>query len=367
MVTASQIWPIVIAWSREEEPTPGQRQLLKEHEIFSPSGHTSGHTSRQNIWRLSEATVDLAIEHRAALLQDLCQKLQTGVAFPLPGPWTDWVAPLWTLWLPLALDIHQQQKTLGQPFIQGILGGQGTGKTTLTLVLQLILSCLGNQTVSLSIDDLYLTYDERLALRQQDPRLIWRGPPGTHDVALGVDTLSALKRAEPGVTVSVPQFDKSLHQGQGDRTQPIQIEAPTVVLFEGWFVGVDPLSETLLADPTFAFPAPIETAADRQFAKDCNTRLADYQALWSFLDSLIVLKPADYRFSLAWRQQAEQQMIASGKSGLSDSEIVDFVTYFWKALHPQLFIEPLARSQSTRLVVNIRPDHTLGELQLPAR
>ncbi|MEL6602952.1 MAG: glycerate kinase [Cyanobacteria bacterium J06614_10] len=360
MADPSNIWPIVIDWAQGKPPTPDQRQLLKAWERADESGCSS-----QAIWGIPDETLDLAIERRTALLQQLCQKLQTGLAFPLPGPWTNWIGPLWKLWLPLALDIDEQQNALGQPFIQGILGGQGTGKTTLTKVLQLILGCLDHQTASLSIDDLYLTYNERLALRQQDPRLIWRGPPGTHDVALGVDTLSQLKRTEPRVSVGVPQFDKSLYEGQGDRTAPIQISAPTVILFEGWFVGVAPLSEQRLADPAFTFPSPIETAADRQFAKDCNARLADYQALWSFLDSLIVLQPADYRFSLAWRQQAEQEMIASGKSGLSNPEIADFVTYFWKALHPQLFIEPLAHSPSTRLVINIRQDHTLGELQLP--
>ncbi|MEL6472072.1 MAG: glycerate kinase [Cyanobacteria bacterium J06623_4] len=361
MANPSNIWPIVIDWAQGKQPTPDQRRLLSTWERTDSSGRASS----QAIWQIPDETLDLTIEHRAALLQNLCEKLQTGLAFPLPSPWTAWIELLWTLWLPLALDIDKQQKVLGRPFIQGILGGQGTGKTTLTKVLQLILGCLEHQTISLSIDDLYLTYDERLALRQQDRRLIWRGPPGTHDVALGVHTLSRLKKAEPSVSVSVPQFDKSLHEGQGDRAAPIQISAPTIVLFEGWFVGVPPLSEQRLADPAFTFPPPIETAADRQFAIDCNARLADYQGLWSFLDSLIVLKPADYRFSLAWRQQAEQEMIASGKSGLSDPEIADFVTYFWKALHPQLFIEPLAHSQFTRLVVNIRQDHTLGDLQLP--
>jgi len=37
---------------------------------------------------------------------------------------------------------------------QGILGGQGTGKTTLAAMLSLILGQLGYHTLSLSLDDL---------------------------------------------------------------------------------------------------------------------------------------------------------------------------------------------------------------------
>ncbi len=43
------------------------------------------------------------------------------------------------LWLPLAMQLASRRQQLGRPFIQGILGGQGTGKTTMCAVLTLIL------------------------------------------------------------------------------------------------------------------------------------------------------------------------------------------------------------------------------------
>jgi D-glycerate 3-kinase len=89
---------------------------------------------------------------------------------------------LWDLWLPLAIKIVSSRQNLGRPFIQGILGGQCTGKTTMFQILSLIIQQLGYCTLCLSLDDLYKTYSDRLALTQQDPRLIWRGPPGTHDI-----------------------------------------------------------------------------------------------------------------------------------------------------------------------------------------
>lgn len=90
--------------------------------------------------------------------------------------------PLWDLWLPLGVQIATRHQLLGKPFVQGILGSQGTGKTTMCKILGLILQQLGYRTLSLSLDDLYKTYNDRLALIQQDSRLLWRGPPGTHDI-----------------------------------------------------------------------------------------------------------------------------------------------------------------------------------------
>lgn len=351
---ARNIWAILTAWAQGHDPAVQQRQQLIAWELSRSC----------QVWQISAGSVAIAIESRMALLQTVCRETDPQ-AFPLPGTWTDWIVPLWRLWLPLAQQLNSQQKALGKPFVQGILGGQGTGKTTLTRVLQLILAQLGHQTVSLSIDDLYLTYAQRQQLQQQDPRLIWRGPPGTHDVELGIQTLAQLKNAPPGSHVSVPQFDKSLFGGQGDRTTPLSQLAPTIILFEGWLVGTRPIADTRFITEPSDFPAPIVTPSDRQFARDSNHRLQPYLLLWRFLDSLIVMCPQDYRLSQQWRQQAERSMKAQGKPGLSELEIAEFVTYFWKALHPELFITPLTRSPTTDLVIEIKADHTLGELYSP--
>lgn len=277
---------------------------------------------------------------------------------------------LWYLWIPLAMQLAAKQKALGRPLIQGILGGQGTGKTTMGRMLTSILSQLGDRTLSLSIDDLYKTYAERQQLREVDPRLIWRGPPGTHDVDLGLQVLDRLRKqwSQPGEEttqfIEVPRFDKSAWQGAGDRTTPELVEAADIVLFEGWFVGVRPVEEDIWDNA----PAPILTEGDRAFARDNNQRLQEYLPLWDRLDSLIVLYPVDYRLSLAWRKQAEHEMIASGKSGMSDAQIEKFVRYFWQALHPQLFIDPLLKNPAwVDLVIEINRDRTLGKIYRPDR
>ena len=265
---------------------------------------------------------------------------------------------LWDVWLPLGIKLASQRQQLGRPLIQGILGGQGMGKTTMCKVLTLILSQLGYKTLSLSLDDLYKTYRDRLALRQQDPRLIWRGPPGTHDIDLGLNVIDQIRQLQSPIIV--PRFDKSAYGGAGDRTTPEIVTGVDILLFEGWFVGVQPINADVFDDP----PPPIFTEEDREFARDMNRQLWDYLPLWERLDSLIVLYPTDYRYSLEWRKQAEQQMIAAGKSGMSDTQIEGFVNYFWRALHPELFIKPLVTSTTAvDLVIEINRDRTFGNIK----
>lgn len=261
------------------------------------------------------------------------------------------IETIWNLWLPLAIQIADWRGMLDRCLIQGFLGGQGTGKTTLTRVLTVILKQLGYQAVSWSIDDLYLSYLDRIALRNRDPRLIRRGPPGTHDVQLGINVLSQLQQGN--FPIALPRFDKSLHNGEGDRTIPETIDQADIVLFEGWFIGVRPIVSQFEI-------APIVTDSDRQFAQDMNEQLRDYLPLWEMLDRLIVLYVPNYQLSKQWRKQAEHRMIAQGKSGMTDAEIEQFVEYFWKALHPELFILPVL--ENADLVLEIGVEHTVTKI-----
>lgn len=315
-----------------------EAQVLSDHDRARAFGMNAENVSQQ-------------VRQRAELFQAVypafCEFSQR-----LGGQPDDYWETLWNLWLPLGLNLATQQQRIQRPLVQGVLGGQGTGKTTLGAVLTLVLHQLGYQTLSLSLDDLYKTYTDRQQLQIRDPRLIWRGPPGTHDVELGTQVLDQLRQPLPGQPILIPRFDKSLHHGAGDRIAPEAVSDIDVILFEGWFVGVQPIDPALFATA----PPPILTEDDRVFARDMNAQLHHYLPLWERLDRLMMLVPVDYRLSKQWRLQAEQQMIASGKSGMSEAEIDAFVDYFWRALHPELFIPPLL--QQADLVIEIQPDHS---------
>lgn len=261
------------------------------------------------------------------------------------------IATIWNLWLPLAMQIATWRRTQQHCLIQGFLGGQGTGKTTLTKMLSIILQQLGYRAVSWSIDDLYLPYVDRVALRTRDPRIVRRGPPGTHDIQLGIEVLRQFQQGN--FPIALPRFDKSAYAGEGDRTDAELIEQTDIVLFEGWFVGVRPIVSRFDLEP-------IVTEHDRQFARDMNEQLRNYLPLWELLDRLIVLYAPNYELTKEWRRQAEHQMIAQGKAGMSDAEIDQFVEYFWKALHPKLFISTMVeQSENVDLILEIGAEHTV--------
>jgi len=349
----SQLLELLIAG---RSPTSATPQLKSQLEALLLADE-----QRAAAFGVTATTVKSVVQQRSHLLQQIYPEFDCLCRSEL-GWQTYSLETLWNLWLPLAIALADHRRQLNRPLIQGILGGQGTGKTTLAAILTLILKHLGYRVGSLSLDDLYKTYADRLQLQQADPRLRWRGPPGTHDIQLGLTTLQQLRSAEPSHPVQLPRFDKSAWNGAGDRTQPETGIGIDIVLFEGWFVGVRPI------DP-FQFdtaPPPIVTPGDRAFARDTNQRLHDYLPLWEQLDALILLYPIDYRLSQQWRQQAEQQMKASGRSGMSDAEIEQFVTYFWRSLHPDLFITPLRQNANlVNLVIEINPDHLPGAVYRP--
>lgn len=267
---------------------------------------------------------------------------------------------LWSFWLPLALELAQKRQEKESNLVFGILGGQGTGKTTLTKILPIIWRYLNLSSVAISIDDLYKTYTERQALLKTDPRLIWRGPPKTHDVELGIETITQLQEGKD--SVAIPRFDKSAYNGMGDRTNPEIVNPVDLIILEGWFVGVKPVAEKAFDYPPF----PIASEEDKQFARDNNERLKEYLPLWEKLDYLMIFNPQEYQYSLQWRKEAEHQMIAQGKTGMTDEQIEEFVYYFWKALHPEIYLQPLTNNpETTDLVVDINFQHGVEKIYRP--
>ncbi|MEG5059504.1 glycerate kinase [Microcoleus sp. A2-C5] len=369
---------ILEAWIAGDRPlrkiSADELELLAIWEL-ADDVRSSSRASRSRAFSITPDNVADVVRHKTDLFLSLLDEPHT-----FPQKSTVFLETLWNLWLPLAMQLSTEKQSLKRPLIQGILGGQGTGKTTLCQVLMLILGKMGYSTVSISLDDLYKTYADRQKLQKADPRLIWRGPPGTHDIDWGISVLDKLRGSKTSElaavdnlksdvlktdiikNIEIPRFDKSAYGGAGDRSQPEIICGADIVLFEGWFVGVNPVADARLNEFLAAAPFPISTECDCQFARDMNVKLHDYLPLWNRLDRLIVLYPQDYRLSQVWRNQAEREMIAQGKSGMSESEINRFVEYFWKALHPELFIKSTVEGDRVDLVVEILGDRTVSKI-----
>jgi D-glycerate 3-kinase len=355
----STTFDILQGWMRGKQPTPREQEALIARELLAETRSKAFGINRRNCQQSIEARSQLfRSAHKNVWQWSEQQRIQQDEYNSL--------SLLWTFWLPLAINLAETRQELGRTPIQGILGGQGTGKSTLTQVLSLLLKHLGYTTAVISLDDLYKTYADRQQLQETDPRLIWRGPPGTHDVDLGLKVLEQCLQKNNTDTILIPRFDKSAYQGIGERGDPEMITSADLVLFEGWFVGVRPLPDTIWSGDRSFHPAIITEDKDFLFAQDCNERLKDYIPLWDKLDRLLVLYPEDYQLSKQWRREAEQKMMAQERTGMSDLEIEEFVTYFWRSLHPELYIKPLISDSSlVDLVVEIKSDRSYGNIYKP--
>lgn len=214
------------------------------------------------------------------------------------------------------------------PLVIGLSGPQGSGKSTLAREWQTRWQALGLRAVAIALDDFYLTRAERVALSERvHPLLLTRGVPGTHDVALAIDTLAALSR--PG-SVVLPSFDKAL-----DDRRPVpawqRITTPVqIVVFEGWCVGAVPQTEAQLATPV----NDLERAedSDSRWRRYVNQQLAgQYQTLFSTLDKLVLLRPPDFDIVFEWRREQElalRRENAAGSGVMDDAQLRRFIEHY---------------------------------------
>ena len=114
-----------------------------------------------------------------------------------------------------------------------------------------------HQPLAFSIDDFYLPYaplNELAAANPTNPLLQQRGEPGTHDLPLAQSLFADLRERKKDVRI--PSYDKSAHNGRGDRADESTWRVVNrsddgerdvdVVLFEGWCAGFRALSDAEL-------------------------------------------------------------------------------------------------------------------------
>lgn len=211
------------------------------------------------------------------------------------------------------------------PLTVGLCGPQGSGKSTISAHVAASLSQLGLKTAVLSLDDLYFDRPTRATLAATiHPLFATRGPPGTHDVALGIKVIDALRN---GLPVALPRFDKGKDNPASSGTWT---QAPTpcdVIVFEGWCVGAMPQHEAALIEPINILEQSEDPEA--RWRRAVNTALAGaYQSLWARIDRLVLLKAPDFSVVTTWRREQEQALINAGAPlAMSDTQIARFVQH----------------------------------------
>ena len=125
-----------------------------------------------------------------------------------------------------------------KPIIVGLAGVQGTGKTTKSSIINLILvKYFKLKVFKISIDDFYKTRKERYKLSKKvHPLLMTRGVPGTHDIDLILRFFKIMQKRN-FKSLSLPKFDKSIDD-RFKKNKWYKIKSkPDVIIFEGWCVG----------------------------------------------------------------------------------------------------------------------------------
>lgn len=223
--------------------------------------------------------------------------------------------------------IIEKSEGSSKPFIVGLSGSQGSGKTTLCEKLEELLI---NKKVSycvLSLDDFYLSKEKRRELADRiHPLTFTRGVPGTHDVNLLREILANLSEKSPRNKIKIPIFSKLSDDLLSKKQWRICPAFPRIIIIEGWCVG---------AKPSFLTKSP-QTSWEK--TNDPNglwkswtkKESAKYQSIWATLNFMVFIKQDDFEqvINNRWNQEIKNSEKAGVKLAISREEIREFCCHF---------------------------------------
>jgi D-glycerate 3-kinase len=158
---------------------------------------------------------------------------------------------------------------------------------------------------------------------------------GTHDMALARELFSAL---EKGWETNIPMYDKSAHNGQGDRVSSLQWPTRNtpgqrkiqVVIFEGWCVGFRAIN---LAEIKAKREAPSTTLYKHRLEDlvFVNEKLREYDVMTNAFDAFIHIDALDTGYVYEWRLEQEAALRKERGSGMTDEMVRRFVDGYYPA------------------------------------
>jgi D-glycerate 3-kinase len=259
-----------------------------------------------------------------------------------------------SLYLPFAAWLHRHRKRREKALVVGLCGAQGSGKSTVSALLQAVLASGFNQrVVTFSIDDIYKTRAEREAMaREVHPLFATRGVPGTHEVNLGIATIASLQNQKSTQPTAIPAFDKARDDRHPENAWP-RFQGPVdVIIFEGWCVGALPQPEEALMEPINGLEARDDPSG--AWRKAVNQALdGQYRKLFALIDVLLMLKVDSMHSVFEWRRlqerklaqkAAEERLPASELRLMSDDQLLDRFIMHYERLTRHILSEMPARA-----------------------
>ena len=248
-----------------------------------------------------------------------------------------------------------------QPYFVGLAGGQGTGKTTISSLLEIILRKYFKLNVfKISIDDFYRTRKERFSLSKKvHPLLMTRGVPGTHDIKIMLDFFRKSK-TKKFKSFKLPKFNKAID----DRCKKNQWytikKRPDVVIFEGWCVGARAEKNSTIKKSINS----LEKANDAQliWRNYVNKQLkTKYKKLYDQLDCLVYLKAKNFSMLQKWRLIQEKKLWLKNKNKktnnkiMSKGDVINFMQTYQRVTQNMFKFAPSYAS----VILNLNSNHQI--------
>ena len=264
-------------------------------------------------------------------------------------------------YIPMSFWIENKYKKKGKTLFLGFSGGQGSGKTTVVKILKIILKKFFKRKIHVSsIDDFYKTLQARSEMSYTTHSLFkTRGVPGTHDINLVKKFFSFIKKKKFKKT-KLPKFDKSIDDRLKKKYWFNIKERPEIVILEGWCVGAEPQSNSLIKKPINI----LEKYEDKNliWRKHVNEKLKrEYKRLFAKIDYYIFMKIPNFDIVFKWRLLQENKLRKKShlkKKIMSYKELKRFIM-FYQRITLQM-IKDLSKSAS--VVMLLKKNHEIKKV-----
>ena len=239
------------------------------------------------------------------------------------------------IYIPISFWINNKCKKKGRTLILGLSGSQGSGKTTVTGILQIILKKFFKKNIYIiSIDDFYKTLRDRNRMSQQKHSLFkTRGVPGTHDINLIKNFFISVKRKK-FKKIKLPKFNKSIDDRSKKNYWHNINKRPEIIILEGWCVGAKPQIISSLRKPVNI----LERHEDKDliWRKYANEKLKkEYKEVFAMIDYFIFMKVPNFKIVFKWRLLQENKLrkkLHYKKKIMTYSAIKRFIMFYQELL-----------------------------------